>query len=387
MKITKVECLVVHPGWRKNLIFVRIETADGIVGWGEAYSQYDRDRAITAQVEELGRYLVGRELFNVRHFLQIAFDDYAQRRSSLEWWCAVSGLEMAMWDAIGKAANLPVYQLLGGTCREKIRVYANGWSYKMQKPADYAKAAEAVVKSGFSALKLDPLPRPWRTYIPREHIKHSVEVLRAIRSAVGPKVEILLDIHRRLAPTHAISLSNALAEFEPYWFEEPCQSENIEALAEVRAATTIPVVAGEAIHGRAGFRPLFNKRAVDIVNPDVSNCGGILEMIFIAAQAESEMVAISPHNYNSTSVSLSATVHASACMPNFTITEYFVPYEEFGRVISHNSLVPKDGYITLPTGPGLGIEMNEAELRARPYKGYPARTFRTSEDDGQVEGH
>ncbi|HEX4327586.1 MAG TPA: mandelate racemase/muconate lactonizing enzyme family protein [Burkholderiales bacterium] len=385
MKVKKLECLVVHPGWRKNLIFVRLETDDGIVGWGEAYSQYDRDRAISAQVEELGRYLIGREVTNIRHFLQIAFDDYAQRRSSLEFWCAVSGLEQAMWDAVGKAANMPVYQLLGGTCRSKLRVYANGWSYKMKDPAEFAKAAEAVVKSGFTALKLDPLPRPWRTYIPRDHIKHSVEVLRAIRSAVGPDVEILLDLHRRLAPTHAIALSNALAEFEPYWFEEPCQAENLEAIAEVRAATSIPVVTGEAIYGRAGFRPVFNKRAADIINPDVSNCGGILEMIFIAAAAEAEMVAVSPHNYNSTTVSLSATIHAAACMPNFTITEYFVPYEEFGKTLAHNPLIPVNGYIELPTGPGLGIEMNEAEVRARPYKGYPARKLRMSEDDGQSE--
>ncbi len=385
MKVKKVECLVVHPGWRKNLIFVRIETDDGIVGWGEAYSQYDRDRAISAQVEELGRYLVGREVTNIRHFLQIAFDDYAQRRSSLEFWCAVSGLEQAMWDAVGKAANMPVYQLLGGTCRSKLRVYANGWSYKMKDPAEFARAAEAVVKNGYTALKLDPLPRPWRTYIPRQHIKHSVEVLRAIRSAVGPDVEILLDLHRRLAPTHAIALSNALAEFEPYWFEEPCQAENLDAIAEVRAATSIPVVTGEALYGRAGFRPVFNKRAADIINPDVSNCGGILEMIFIAAAAEAEMVAISPHNYNSTTVSLSATIHAAACMPNFTITEYFVPYEEFGKTLAKNPLIPVNGYIELPTGPGLGIEINEAELRARPYKGYPARKLRMNEDDGQVE--
>jgi galactonate dehydratase len=385
MKVKKVECLVVHPGWRKNLIFVRIETDEGIVGWGEAYSQYDRDRAISAQVEELGRYLIGREVTNIRHFLQIAFDDFAQRRSSLEFWCAVSGLEQAMWDAVGKAANMPVYQLLGGTCRNKLRVYANGWSYKMKEPAEFAKAAEAVVKNGFTALKLDPLPRPWRTYIPRQHIKHSVEVLRAIRAAVGPDVEILLDLHRRLAPTHAIALSNALAEFEPYWFEEPCQAENLDAIAEVRAATTIPVVTGEALYGRAGFRPVFNKRAADIINPDVSNCGGILEMIFIAAAAEAEMVAISPHNYNSTTVSLSATIHAAACMPNFTITEYFVPYEEFGKTLAKNPLIPVNGYIELPQGPGLGIEMNEAEMRARPYKGYPARKLRISEDDGQSE--
>ena len=385
MKIKKVECLPVHPGWRKNFVFVRVETDDGIVGWGEAYSQYDRDRAITAQVQDLGRYLVGRESWNIRHFLQIAFDDYAQRRASLEFWCAVSGLEQALWDIAGKAAGQPVYNLLGGPCRDRIRVYANGWSYKMQKPDDYARAAEDVVRRGFTAMKFDPLPRPWRTYIPKEHIRHSVQVVRAVRDAVGPDVDLLLDIHRRLAPTHAITLSNALAEFEPYWFEEPCQSENLEALAEVRDHTSIPVVSGEALYGRAGFRPLLRSRAVDIINPDVSNCGGILELTLIAAAAESEMVAVSPHNYNSTTLSLSATVHAAACMPNFTLTEYFLPYEEFGSVAARNPLVPVNGYLALPTEPGLGLDIVEEAVRSRPYKDYPARTFRMNENDDQVE--
>ncbi|MBV6306925.1 mandelate racemase/muconate lactonizing enzyme family protein [Candidimonas humi] len=381
MKVVKVECLVVHPGWRKNLVFVRIETEDGLVGWGEAYSQYDRDRAIAAQVEALGQYLVGRDAFHIRHFVQIAFDDYAQRRASLEYWCAVSGIEQALWDLAGKATNQPVYNLLGGPCRQKIRVYANGWSYKMHKPEDFARAAEKVVRAGFTAMKFDPLPRPWRTYVPKEHIRHAVQVLRAVRVAVGPDVDLLLDIHRRLAPMHAIALSRALAEFEPYWFEEPCQAENMEALAEVRAASPIPVVSGEALYGRADFRRLFRQRAVDIINPDVSNCGGILELMQIASAAEVEMVAVSPHNYNSTTLSLSATVHAAACMPNFTLTEYFLPYEEFGHVVTRNPLVPVNGYITLPQEPGLGLDVIEEAVRARPGQEYPARTFRMSEDE------
>lgn len=384
MKIINVECLVVHPGWRKNLIFVRIETDSGIVGWGEVYSQYDRDQAIAAQVNSLCQYLVGRNPFQIKHFLQIAFDDYAQRRSSLEYWCAVSGMEQALWDIVGKTSNQPVYNLLGGPCREKIRVYANGWSYKMQKPEDFARAAEAVVKRGFTALKFDPLPRPWRTYIPKEHIRHAVAVMDAVRKAVGPDVDLLIDIHRRLAPMHAIQFANEIAVFKPYWLEEPCQAENLEALAEVRAKTPIPVVTGEALYGRADFRRLFRERAVDIINPDISNCGGILEMMYIAAAAESEMIAVSPHNYNSTTIALSATIHAAACMPNFTITEYFLPYEEFGSVITNNPLIPVNGYITLPDGPGLGLDINEKAMRDRPFKTYPARTFRMNEDDCQT---
>ncbi len=382
MKVTNVECLTVHPGWRKNLIFVKVETDSGITGWGEAYSQYDRDPAIAAQVNALGAYVVGRDPFEIRHICQGAYDDFAQRRASLEFHCAVSGIEQALWDIVGKATEQPVYKLLGGKIRDKIRVYANGWSYKMQDDADYARAAEATVKAGFSALKFDPLPRPWRTYIPKQHIRHAVKTMRAIRDAVGPDVDLLLDIHRRLAPMHAIDLANALAEFEPYWFEEPCQSENIEALADVRARSPIPVVTGEALYGRAGFRPVLRERAVDIINPDVANCGGILELMYIAAAAETEMVACSPHNYNSTTLALSATVHASACMPNFIITEYFVPFEEIGAKLCPNVLKPVDGYISLPEGPGLGIEVDEQMVRSMPGKPFPKRELPMPKDEG-----
>jgi galactonate dehydratase len=181
---------------------------------------------------------------------------------------------------------------------------------------------------------------------------------------------------------HAIDLANALAEFEPYWFEEPCQSENVEALAEVRHASRIPVVTGEALLTRAGFRPVIRTRAVDIINPDVSNCGGILELMYIAAAAESEAIAVSPHNYNSTTMALSATVHASACMPNFIITEYFLPFEELGQRLCPNVLRPVDGYIALSDGPGLGLNVDEKAVRAAKGKRFPARTFRSLADEG-----
>src|SRR5436853_2810798 len=193
MQITSVECLPVHSGWRKNFVFVRVATDAGVVGWGEAYSQYDRDRAIAAQVEELGRYLIGRDPGHIRHFLQIAFDDYAARRGSLELYCAISGIEQAMWDIAGKATKQPVYNLLGGRYRDKIRVYANGWSYQLKQPADYARAAEKVVAQGFTAMKLDPLPSPWRSWIPKEHEARAVAVIKAVRDAVGPGVDILID--------------------------------------------------------------------------------------------------------------------------------------------------------------------------------------------------
>jgi galactonate dehydratase len=382
VKITAVRHYTVHPGWRKNLIFVKVETDAGIHGWGEAYSQYDRDPAVCAQLEALGRYVVGRSPFDIKHFTQIAFDDYAARRGSLELYCAISGIEQALWDVVGKACNQPVYNLLGGRCRDKIRVYANGWGYQLKTPDDYARAAEKVVKMGFNAMKFDPLPQPWRTFIPKEQEERAVAVTRAIRNAVGPDVDLLIDQHRRLAPMHAIRLDRRLAEFNLYWMEEPCIAEFPEGLAEIRRETGLPIVIGEATYLKQGFRPLLEQRCADILNPDIACCGGILELKEIAAMAEPYHVAMSPHNYNSTTVALSSTVHASATMPNFIITEYFLPFVEFGDRICRNQLKPVNGYIELPTAPGLGLEMDEEALARNPGKAYPTRKLRTPADEG-----
>jgi len=381
MKITAVKIYPVHPGWRKNLIFVKVETDEGIHGWGEAYSQYDRDRAVCAQLEALGPYLVGRSPFDIKHFTQFAFDDYAARRGSVELFCAISGIEQAMWDIVGKACNQPVYNLLGGRCRDKIRVYANGWGYGLKEPSDYARAAE-VVKAGWTALKFDPLPAPWRTYIPKEQEERAVRVTKAIRDAVGPDVDLLIDQHRRLAPMHAIRLDKRLAEFNLYWMEESCQAEFPDELAQIRREIGIPVVIGEATYTKTGFRPLLEKRSADILNPDVACVGGILELKEIAAMAEPFLVAMSPHNYNSTLVALASTVHASATMPNFIITEYFLPFVDFCDQISPNQLKPKNGYIELPTAPGLGIDVDEEALKKHPAKIYPQRKLRTPADEG-----
>lgn len=382
MRITAVKPYRLHPGWRKNLVFVKVETDQGVHGWGEAYSQYDRDGAVAAQVEALARYCVGRDPFAIKHFAQIAFDDYAARRGSLELFCAISGIEQALWDIVGKLCGQPVYNLLGGRCRERIRVYANGWSYGLKEPADYARAAERVVAQGFSAIKFDPLPGPWRSYIPKEHEEHAVRVVRAVREAVGPEVDLLIDQHRRLAPMHAIRLDRRLAEFGLYWLEEPCAAEYPRELAEIRRAIGVPVVIGEATYTKAGFRPLLESGAADILNPDVACCGGILELKEIAAMAEAFLVAVSPHNYNSTVLALAATVHAAATMPNFVITEYFVPLEPFGSRVSPNALRPKNGYLELPTAPGLGVEIDEGALPALVAQPYPARALRLPADEG-----
>ena len=389
MKVTDVKTFLVYSrGHRagmtggKNWLFVKVETDEGIHGWGEAYTQLDRDRSIERHVHDIKRYLIGRDPFNIKHFTSMVYNDFAGRRGSMDIYCAVSGIEQALWDVVGRRLDTPVYNLLGGACRDRIRVYANGWSGGASTPEKCAEMAVAVVKRGFTALKFDPFPSPWRLFIDKEVEQAAVANVRAVREAVGPDVEILIEVHRRLAPMHAIRVSHMMEEFKPFWYEEPVPSENVPALAEVREQTSIPVVTGEALYAKAAFREVFERRAADIINPDVCNCGGILELKEIAAMAEPYYVAVSPHNYNSTTMGLAATIQVAACIPNFLITEYFVNFEESASELAINPFKVENGYIKIPTAPGLGLDLDEEALLKRPYQEQPKRSLREYYEEG-----
>ena len=382
MQITDIKTFLIHPGKAKNLCFVKIETDEGIYGWGECYTQSDRDVQITAHVDQLRRYLIGRDPTNIKHFTQMAFDDFAGRRGSMDYYCAISGLEHAMWDIAGKAYGAPVHKLIGGACRDKIRVYANGWSGGNPTPDSLAERASEVIEAGFTALKFDPIPGRWRTYVSKDVERAAVENVRAVRQAVGPDVDILVEMHRRLAPMHAVRIAHEIEQYRPFWFEEPILAENIPALASVRQKINIPVVTGEELYTKFEFREVFERQAADILNPDVCNVGGILELKEIAAMAEPYFVVISPHNFNSTTVGLAATIQVSAAIPNFLITEYFVNLEELGRDIAKNPFEVKDGYIQIPDAPGLGIDLDEERLAAYPYKPFPPRSPAQIWDEG-----
>ena len=382
MKITDIKVFTINPGVGKNLMFVRMQTDAGITGWGEAYTQSDRDASVEAHVNELARYLVDRDPFHIRHFTHVAYEDFATKRGAMDFHCAVSGLEIAMWDIVGKALDQPVYNLLGGPVRPRIRLYANGWSGGAETPEDYAKAAHAAVEElGFMALKFDPFPGPWRLYPDHEELEQAAAIVGAVREAVGPRVELLIEVHRRLAPMNAIRVARMIEPYRPYWLEEPCPAENLDAIKEVRDATTIPVVTGEAIYTRTGFREVLERRAADIINPDVCNTGGILELTQIAAMAEPYYVGVSPHGWNSTSIAAAAAVHASAVMPNFLVYEYALSVEPVSRDISARYLEAEGGYIELPTEPGLGVELDEAKLEQYPPRQFRPRPIRTVEDE------
>ena len=382
MQITDIKTYLVHPGRAKNLCFVKIETDEGIYGWGECYTQSDRDVQITAHVDQLKRYLIGRDPTNIKHFMQMAFDDFAGRRGAMDYYCAISGLEHAMWDIAGKAYGAPVHKLIGGACRDKIRVYANGWSGGNPTPESLAERASEVIEAGFTALKFDPIPGRWRTYVGKEVEDAAVENVRAVREAVGPDVDILVEMHRRLAPMHAVRIAREIEQYRPFWYEEPILAENIPALASVRQKINIPVVTGEELYTKFEFREVFERQAADILNPDVCNVGGILELKEIAAMAEPYFVVISPHNFNSTTVGLAATIQVSAAIPNFLITEYFVNLEELGRDIAKKPFEVHNGYIQLPDTPGLGIDLDEERLSAYPYQPFPPRSPAQIWDEG-----
>ncbi|MQG04115.1 MAG: mandelate racemase/muconate lactonizing enzyme family protein [SAR202 cluster bacterium] len=382
MKISDIRYHLVNPGKGKNLCFVRIDTDEGIHGWGECYTQADRDIQVTTHIDKLKRYLVGRDPTNIKHFIQIVFDDFAGRRGAMDLWCAVSGLEQAMWDITGKVCGVPIHKLLGGPVRERIRVYANGWGGGGWDSGIIAERASEVVEQGFTALKFDPIPGPWRTFVDKRVENQTVENVRAVRQAVGQDVDILVEMHRRLAPMHAIKIARQIEEYEPFWYEEPVLAENIDALAAAKREIRIPVVTGEELYTKFEFREVFEKQAADIINPDVCNVGGILELKEIGAMAEPYFVAVSPHNYNSTTLGLAATIQVSATMPNFLITEYFLNLEDFGKDITVDPFEVNNGYIELPETPGLGIEIDESSLAKYPYQEFPPRAIRQFRDEG-----
>ena len=302
LKIARIETFLFDPGTAKNLLFCRVETEDGLHGWGEAYVTLGKEPVIEQCLQAMAKHVIGRSAFNIRHTAQIMFEDFAIRRASLDLLSAWSALEIAMWDIVAKHAGLPLYNMLGGASRERVRVYANGWSNGSESIEANIERALKVKEMGFTALKWDPFPGPWRSFIHREDEEHVVRYVRAMREALGPDFGLLVEVHRRLAPMHAIRIGKRIAEFDIGWYEEPCLCDNIELVAEVRRNVPIPIVTGEAIYSKEAFAAALAARAADILNPDICNCGGISAMLDIAAMAQPHAVAIAPHNYNSTLV-------------------------------------------------------------------------------------
>lgn len=373
MKITSVKPYLFHPGVGKNLLFTRVETDEGLYGWGEGYVVQGKEKAVAAYVESIAPFMIGRSPHAVKHTGKALFNDFTTRRSSCDFYAAWSSIEIALWDIIGKSAGQPVYNLLGGPSRSRIRVYANGW-YDVNfggndSPDGMAERALLVKEMGFTAMKWDPFGRiPWRNITTRKEEDRAVECVRKIREAVGPDVDLLIEVHRRLDPYHAIRFADRIAEFDPFWFEEPCLADNVDLLCEVKNKIRMPIVTGETKYTKEDFKEVLEKRAAHIINPDIAICNGILGTLEIAAMSEPYAMMFSPHNYNSPVVAMAATVHASAVASNFLIAEMFLNVKSACDEIVINPLKFDNGFIELPTAPGLGVDLDLQKLLRHPYQ-------------------
>jgi len=367
MKIARIENFILGTGSSKDLLLCRVETEDGTYGWGEAYVTHGREEVIALLIDKMAEHVIGRAVFHIRHTGQIMFDDFAIKRGSMELLSAWSAIEIASWDIIGKIAGLPVYNLLGGASRERVRIYANGWAGRstIEEGVERGRKIKAM---GFTAAKFDPFPGPWRTHVDRKDEDFAIRYVAAMREALGPDFEILVEAHRRFSPQHAIRIGRRLEELGIEWYEEPCLADNLSLLAEVRDKVSIPIVTGEALYTKESFFECLARRAADILNPDICAIGGISALMDISTMAQPQAVVMSPHNYNSPLVGLAATVHVSAVIPNFKITEYFVNFQDRCREIATKSLSVSEGWIDLPTAPGLGIDIDIEKLRAYPHR-------------------
>jgi galactonate dehydratase len=380
MKIARIETFILGTGSSKDLLFCRVETESGAYGWGEAYVTHGREEVIAVLIEKMAAHVIGRSVFQIRHTGQIMFDDFAIRRGSMELLSAWSALEIASWDIVGKIAGLPVYNLLGGASRERVRIYANGWAggTTIEEGVERGLKVKAM---GFTAAKFDPFPGPWRTHVDRKDEDFAIRYVAAMREALGPDFEILVEAHRRFSPQHAIRIGRRLEELGIEWYEEPCLADNLSLLAEVRDKVRIPIVTGEALYTKESFFECLARRAADILNPDICAIGGISALLDIAAMAQPQAVVMSPHNYNSPLIGMAATVHVSAVIPNFKITEYFVNFQDRCREIATSPLSVSQGWIDLPTAPGLGIDVDVERLRAHPHHEATHRGYRQYTDE------
>lgn len=368
MKITKIEMLHVKPRW----LFLKMYTDEGLVGYGEPTLE-GRSKTVEMAVKEMERYLIGEDPLKIEHHWQAMYRGTFYRGGPVLT-SAISGIEQAMWDILGKKLKVPIYQLLGGACRDRIKIYAHVGG---RTPEEYAKAALSRVEEGFTALKTG-LFEAVRTVDSLSIVKKAVEKFKAMRDAVGDDVDIAVDCHGRLSPAMAVRMAKALEPYYPMFLEEPCLPENVDVMAAVARSTSIPIATGERLFTKWGFREVLEKQAASILQPDVSHAGGIMECKKIAAMAETYYAAVAPHCPLGP-IALAACIQLDACTPNFLIQEQVT----LGEGYLKKPFILKNGYIDVPKEPGLGIEIDEDLIREKIYNG-EWETPRLYHEDGSV---
>ncbi len=369
MKITSISAIPAAPDavpnpfnfppW--NFVFVKVETDEGLVGWGDATCG---PMAVVTMVEEFGRLLIGEDPFPIERHWQTMHHRYFTRGGPIQN-SAAAGIEMALWDIKGKALNVPVYELLGGKYRDRIWIYGRWDGVTPEKAAEFA---QSQVATGLTALKGDPFDHRG-LFITYEAEKKAIDTLAAVRDAVGFEVELLLEAHGRLTPAEAIRIGDAVEPYRPFVFEEPVPFENLDAMQKVAESINVPIATGERLYSPFEFADLLQRQIVAMIQPDVIQCGGISQLKRIAALAEAQYVGVQPHAIHGPMDVLSA-LHLDASLPNFMIHEGgFRAW--FQDACVGDFPVQVDGYLPLPTAPGLGVAIDESWLAAHPPQAEP----------------
>lgn len=349
MKITKLETFLVKP----RSLFLKIYTDEGLVGLGEPILE---GRALTCAqaVAELEPYLIGQDPTRIVHHWQAMYR-HAFYRGGPILTSALSGVEQALWDLSGKAVGWPVYKLLGGPLRDRIRVYGGAGG---STPEEAAKSIKSRVEAGYTAVKTGASGgRPARIIESLEFVNRAANIFAAMRQAAGASVDIAIDFHGAISPQTASLLIKALEPYQPLFIEEPVQCQNVDVMSDLARKTHIPIATGERIFTKWGFRDILEKRAASILQPDLSHAGGIFECRLIAGMAESYYAGIAPHCPLGP-IAMAACIQFDASIPNFLIQEQ----GSLGVGYLKQPFVVKNGFIELPQGPGLGIELDEEAL-------------------------
>lgn len=379
MKITKLECFEVEPRW----LFLKISTDEGICGWGEPGVE-GRTATAMAAVMEMADYLVGKDPLRILDHWETLYRA-GFYRGGVILMSAIAGIDQALWDIKGKYHNAPVHALLGGPCRDRIRVYS--W-IGGDNPRDVGAAAKAAVDRGFTAVKMNGTDA-LQIVDSYKGIDEAVARIAEVRSVVGPDVGIGVDFHGRVHKPMAKVLAKELEQYRPMFIEEPVLPEFLDALGEIAAHTSTPIATGERLYTRHEFKTLLEARVVDILQPDPCHAGGITECYRIAAMAEAYDVAVAYHCPIGP-IGLAANLQLDAVSYNAFIQEqslgihYNQGTDLLDYLVNPQAFAYADGYVDIPTGPGLGIEINEKKVRAMAAKGHRWRNPVWRHKDGSV---
>ncbi len=367
MQITRLEILTADAG--KPYIFVRLHTDEGIIGIGEP-SCIGKENALIGAVRDLEPHLLGANPFAIERLWNQMYRTVIWRGGPVLM-AALSGVEHALWDIKARALGIPVWELLGGRVRDRVEAYA--WIHGGE-PASYAEDAQRRYTEGFRTVKFNPF-EPIGPGLDLAHAKRAEARVAAVRQQMGDDFGIAIDAHGLLSPVNAIDMAHRIAGYGILFYEEPILPENTDAMARVRRESAIPIATGERLHTRYEFRDLLVKEAVDVIQADVGNAGGILEVYKIAAMAEAFYVNMAPHNPWSP-LSTAISLHLDAVVPNFLIQE--VPtagaHVDRGKLLQQRIETPIDGYFAIPEGPGWGVDLDVDFIAAHPWNPSTPRT-------------